>query len=51
MAPAPFRGKRPPTGGGGAPKRECMYIDDLADACWFLLQHANPPDLVKVGTG
>jgi len=37
--------------GTGAPKREFMHVDDLADACWFLLQHDNPPDLVNVGTG
>jgi uncharacterized membrane protein len=26
-------------------------VDDLADACAFLLNMANPPDLINVGTG
>ena len=37
--------------GTGAAQREFMHVDDLADACWFLLQRADPPDLVNVGTG
>ena len=26
-------------------------MDDLADACAFLLRHVNPPDWINVGTG
>jgi GDP-L-fucose synthase len=26
-------------------------VDDLADACLFLLQRADPPDWINVGTG
>ncbi len=37
--------------GTGAPKREFLYVDDLADACAFLLNMSNPPDLINVGTG
>ena len=37
--------------GTGSPKREFLHVDDLADACAFLLQQANPPDLINVGTG
>jgi GDP-L-fucose synthase len=37
--------------GTGKPRREFMHVDDLADACAFLLQQANPPDWVNVGTG
>lgn len=37
--------------GTGSPKREFMHADDLADACAFLLQLENPPDLVNVGLG
>ena len=37
--------------GTGSPKREFLYVDELADACAFLLQMANPPDLINVGTG
>ena len=28
-----------------------MHVDDLADACAFLLQQDNPPDWINVGTG
>jgi GDP-L-fucose synthase len=37
--------------GTGAPKREFLHVDELADACAFLLRLPNPPDLVNVGTG
>ncbi len=37
--------------GTGAPKREFLHVDDLADACAFLLRQENPPDWVNVGTG
>ncbi|HEY5550534.1 MAG TPA: GDP-L-fucose synthase [Opitutaceae bacterium] len=37
--------------GTGSPKREFLHVDDLADACVFLLGLDNPPDWVNVGTG
>jgi GDP-L-fucose synthase len=37
--------------GTGTPKREFLHVDDLADACAFLLGVENPPDWVNVGTG
>jgi len=37
--------------GTGAPRREFMHVDDLADACAFLLWLDNPPDWINVGTG
>jgi GDP-L-fucose synthase len=37
--------------GTGSPKREFLHVDDLADACAFLLRHDNPPNLINVGTG
>ena len=37
--------------GTGRPQREFLHADDLADACAFLLQLENPPDLVNVGYG
>ena len=37
--------------GTGTPKREFLHVDDLAAACAFLLQLANPPDWINVGTG
>ena len=37
--------------GTGSPKREFLHVDDLADACAFLLRQDNPPDWINVGTG
>lgn len=37
--------------GTGTPKREFLHVDDLADACYFLMQHYNEPGLVNIGTG
>jgi GDP-L-fucose synthase len=37
--------------GTGSPKREFLHVDELADACAFLLNQQNPPDLVNIGLG
>jgi GDP-L-fucose synthase len=37
--------------GTGKPLREFMYVDDLADACFFLMDNYNEKDFVNVGTG
>ncbi|ACB77515.1 GDP-L-fucose synthase family protein [Opitutus terrae] len=37
--------------GTGAPRREFLHVDDLADACAFLLRLENPPDWINVGSG
>jgi len=37
--------------GTGKPMREFLYVDDLADACKFLIGMENPPDWINVGTG
>jgi GDP-L-fucose synthase len=37
--------------GTGAPKREFLHVDDLADACYFLLQNYNEQGLVNIGCG
>ncbi|PTX97701.1 GDP-L-fucose synthase [Opitutus sp. ER46] len=37
--------------GTGSPMREFLHVDDLADACAFLLRADNPPDWINVGTG
>ena len=37
--------------GTGTPKREFLYADDLADACYFLMTNYNEAQLVNVGTG
>ena len=37
--------------GTGAPRREFLHVDDLADACYFLMQHYNEEGLVNIGIG
>jgi GDP-L-fucose synthase len=37
--------------GTGTPKREFLFADDLADACYYLMQNYNEPGLVNIGTG
>jgi GDP-L-fucose synthase len=37
--------------GTGRPRREFLYVDDLADACVFLLRHYSGEQPVNVGTG
>jgi len=37
--------------GTGTPRREFLHTDDLARACFHLLDLKNPPDWVNVGTG
>jgi GDP-L-fucose synthase len=37
--------------GTGSPRREFLHVDDLAEACVFLLGLENPPDWINVGTG
>jgi GDP-L-fucose synthase len=37
--------------GTGAPRREFLHVDDLADACAFLLRLEDPPDWINVGSG
>ena len=37
--------------GSGNPRREFLHVDDLADACVFLMRHYDGADHVNVGTG
>ncbi len=37
--------------GTGTPRREFMHVDDLADACYFLLQNYNEPGIINIGWG
>ncbi|HEX2866811.1 MAG TPA: GDP-L-fucose synthase [Ignavibacteriales bacterium] len=44
--------------GTGKPMREFLYVDDLADACFYVMQNINAPDLyekglshINIGTG
>ncbi|MDG2331672.1 MAG: GDP-L-fucose synthase [Flavobacteriales bacterium] len=37
--------------GTGAPKREFLHVDDLAEACFFLLQNYSGNEFLNIGTG
>ena len=37
--------------GTGAPKREFLFADDLAEACYYLMQNYDQEGLINVGTG
>jgi len=37
--------------GSGAPRREFLHVDDLAEACLFLMTHYSQGDHINVGTG
>ena len=37
--------------GTGTPRREFLHVDDMADACLYLMDHYDGPSQVNVGTG
>jgi GDP-L-fucose synthase len=37
--------------GSGRPRREFMAVDDLADACVFVLKHYSDEHILNIGTG
>ena len=37
--------------GSGTPMREFLHVDDLADACLFLMEHYSDDSHINVGTG
>ncbi len=37
--------------GTGAPKREFMHVDDLADACLLLMETYDDPQIINIGSG
>jgi len=37
--------------GSGTPMREFLHVDDLAEACLFLMENYNESELVNIGTG
>jgi GDP-L-fucose synthase len=37
--------------GTGSPRREFLHVDDLADACLFLMEHYTEAEHINVGTG
>ena len=37
--------------GDGSPLREFLYVDDLAEACYFCMEQYNDSEIINVGTG
>ena len=37
--------------GTGSPRRDCLYIEDLADACIFLMDNYDESEMINVGSG
>jgi len=37
--------------GTGSPRRDCLYVDDLADACIFLMENYDESEMINVGSG
>jgi GDP-L-fucose synthase len=37
--------------GTGKPRREFLHADDLASACYFLMENYNDPDIINIGVG
>ncbi len=37
--------------GTGRPRREFLHVDDMADACLFLMENYNDSEIVNIGTG
>lgn len=37
--------------GTGKPRREFLHVDDMAEACMFLMQNYEEPEIVNIGTG
>jgi len=37
--------------GSGTPRRELLHVDDLADACLFLMEHYEGAGHINIGTG
>lgn len=37
--------------GSGTPRREFLYVDDLAEALLFLMEHYNEPEIINLGIG
>ncbi|MDO8578816.1 MAG: GDP-L-fucose synthase [Dehalococcoidales bacterium] len=37
--------------GTGSPKRDCLYVDDMADAAFFLMDKYDDAELINIGSG
>ena len=40
-----------PVWGSGKPRREFLHVDDLADACVFVLENYDSPEIINIGYG
>ncbi len=43
--------KQVPIWGTGSPRREFLHVDDLAEACFFLLENYDSPEIINIGCG
>lgn len=48
---AKLSGKSVTIWGTGKPLREFLYVDDLADACHFLMNHYDASEIINIGVG
>lgn len=37
--------------GSGTPKREFLHVNDMADACFYIMKHPTPSELINIGSG
>jgi GDP-L-fucose synthase len=37
--------------GSGSPMREFLHVEDLAEACLFLMEHYDSPEIINIGVG
>ncbi|WP_018610947.1 GDP-L-fucose synthase [Segetibacter koreensis] len=37
--------------GSGSPRREFLHADDLAEACYYVMENYNQPGFINIGTG
>lgn len=37
--------------GSGTPRREFLFVDDLAEACYIVMEKYDDPDIINIGTG
>ncbi len=49
--PPPSSGHSVTIWGTGSPRREFLYVDDLADACLFVMKHYDQSDIINIGAG
>lgn len=48
---AKLSGKPVTLWGSGGPRREFLHVDDMADACLFLMNHYDSSEIINIGTG